>query len=94
MPRISLGRRAGEPFECFPELHSVSEIEFAGYWITEAPIFGDILSLALPRNARIFVVFCLVVLIWGLVHGGDWGTAYTAGAFFVALVGYASKSLH
>lgn len=95
MPRISMSRRIGEPdYQSFSDLHSVREIQFAGNWIKEAPSLSNRLSLSLPGNTKTVIFFCLVVWLWGLMHGGDWGTAHTAGAFFVALAGYASKSLH
>ncbi|KAK2760086.1 hypothetical protein CKAH01_16582 [Colletotrichum kahawae] len=58
-------------------MHSVREIQFAGYWMTEAPTFSNRLSIDFPKNTKIIIFFCLVVFLWGLMHGGDWGTIHS-----------------
>ncbi|KAK6218943.1 hypothetical protein QIS74_06152 [Colletotrichum tabaci] len=70
-------------------LHSVAQIEFVGFHVAQRP--GESWAgggrVALIVGSAMGFIGILVAL--RVLHG-DWGVAYTAGAFFVALAGVLS----
>ncbi|KAK1995370.1 hypothetical protein LX36DRAFT_751159 [Colletotrichum falcatum] len=63
-------------------IHSAAQIEFTGFRLSEWPYRQD----RAPRPLVVggMVTFCGIIIVTRVVYG-DWGVAYTAGAFFVAL---------
>ncbi|OBR11635.1 hypothetical protein CH63R_03931 [Colletotrichum higginsianum IMI 349063] len=94
LPRIN---NDGEPLELrivmppreTTHLHSVAQIEFVGFHVAQRP--GE--SWAGGGRGALIVGsamgFIGILVALRVLHG-DWGVAYTAGAFFVALAGVLS----
>ncbi|WDK12616.1 hypothetical protein CGRA01v4_03896 [Colletotrichum graminicola] len=66
-------------------IHSVAQIEFTGFRLSEWP-YGRQNVVPRPSVVGGIVTFCGIIFVARVIHG-DWGVAYTAGAFFVALAG-------
>ncbi|KAK1599337.1 uncharacterized protein LY79DRAFT_138569 [Colletotrichum navitas] len=66
-------------------IHSVAQIEFTGFRLSEWP-YGRQNVVPRPSVVGGIVTFCVIIFVARVIHG-DWGVAYTAGAFFVALAG-------
>ncbi|KAK2040040.1 hypothetical protein LZ31DRAFT_55568 [Colletotrichum somersetense] len=69
-------------------IHSVGQIEFTGLRLSEWP-YGRQNGVPGPLFVGGTMTFCGIIFAARVIHG-DWGIAYTAGAFFVALAGVLS----
>lgn len=67
-------------------IRSVAQIEFTGFRVLERPNVNMGFRILLAVSAT---AFCIMILAARIIHG-DWATAYTAGASFVALAGVLS----
>ncbi|KAK2010470.1 hypothetical protein LZ32DRAFT_660451 [Colletotrichum eremochloae] len=69
-------------------IHSMAQIEFTGFRLSEWP-YGRQNRVPGPFVIGGMVTFCGTIFVMRVIYG-DWGIAYTAGAFFVALAGVLS----
>ncbi|KZL77337.1 hypothetical protein CT0861_02453 [Colletotrichum tofieldiae] len=69
-------------------LHSAAQVEFTGFRLSEWPYTR---WAGTPGTSVVggMVAFSGIIVAARVIHG-DWGVAYTAGAFFVALAGVLS----